>query len=30
VALADPVAGLVISGLAVKEGLEAWEDGEDH
>jgi hypothetical protein len=23
---ADPVAGLVIAGLAVKEGLEAFED----
>jgi divalent metal cation (Fe/Co/Zn/Cd) transporter len=26
---ADPVAALVIAGLAVKEGLEAWAD-EDH
>jgi divalent metal cation (Fe/Co/Zn/Cd) transporter len=27
---ADPLAGLVIAGLAVKEGLEAWEsDDED-
>jgi divalent metal cation (Fe/Co/Zn/Cd) transporter len=28
--LADPIAGLVIAALAVKEGIEAWEeDGED-
>jgi divalent metal cation (Fe/Co/Zn/Cd) transporter len=26
---ADPVAGLVIAGLAVKEGFEAWEDEDD-
>lgn len=25
---ADPAAALVIAALAVKEGLEAWEDGE--
>ncbi len=23
---ADPIAGLVIAALAVKEGIEAWED----
>jgi divalent metal cation (Fe/Co/Zn/Cd) transporter len=23
---ADPVAGLVIAALAVREGIEAWED----
>lgn len=23
---ADPIAGLVIAALAVKEGVEAWED----
>ena len=26
---ADPVAALVIAGLAVKEGLEAWEGSDD-
>jgi len=26
---ADPVAGLVIAALAVREGLEAWEDGDE-
>ena len=26
---ADPAAALVIAGLAVKEGLEAWETGAD-
>jgi hypothetical protein len=25
---ADPAAGLIIAALAVKEGLEAWEDDE--
>jgi divalent metal cation (Fe/Co/Zn/Cd) transporter len=25
---ADPAAGLIIAALAVKEGIEAWEDGE--
>jgi divalent metal cation (Fe/Co/Zn/Cd) transporter len=25
---ADPIAGLVIAALAVKEGLEAWEDSD--
>lgn len=25
---ADPAAALVIAGLAVKEGLEVWEDDE--
>lgn len=25
---ADPVAALVVAGLAVKEGVEAWEKGE--
>ena len=27
---ADPVAGLVIAGLAVREGIEAWEDEHEH
>ena len=26
---ADPAAGLVIAGLAVKEGIEAWEEDDD-
>jgi len=26
---ADPAAALVIAALAVKEGLEAWEDEDD-
>jgi divalent metal cation (Fe/Co/Zn/Cd) transporter len=26
---ADPVAGLIIAGLAVKEGIEAWEDEDE-
>ena len=25
---ADPAAGLVIAALAVREGLEAWEDAD--
>jgi divalent metal cation (Fe/Co/Zn/Cd) transporter len=25
---ADPAAALIIAGLAVKEGLEVWEDDE--
>ena len=25
---ADPAAGLIIAALAVKEGLEAWEDDD--
>lgn len=25
---ADPAAALVIAALAVREGLEAWEDGD--
>lgn len=25
----DPLAALVIAGLAVREGLEAWEDGDE-
>jgi divalent metal cation (Fe/Co/Zn/Cd) transporter len=27
---ADPIAGLVIAALAVKEGIEAWEEEEDN
>ena len=27
---ADPIAGLVIAALAVREGLETWEEEEDH
>ena len=27
---ADPLAALVIAGLAVKEGQEAWEGGDEH
>jgi divalent metal cation (Fe/Co/Zn/Cd) transporter len=26
---ADPVAGLVIAALAVREGRQAWEDEDD-
>ncbi len=26
---ADPVAGLIIAALAVKEGIEAWTDGDE-
>jgi divalent metal cation (Fe/Co/Zn/Cd) transporter len=26
---ADPIAGLVIAALAVKEGIEAWQDNDE-